>query len=92
MNNPDNRILDMKMWNKHIGQTCYELHPSDKNQYRTYYRWNAFAGAMRAFLQTILLDTTRRNATNTPCFYLNQTQCPNKHHLINEMESIINLI
>ena len=51
MNNPDDRtFLDMKMWNKHIGQTYYELHPSDKNQYRTYYiRWNAFAGAMRAF-------------------------------------------
>ena len=59
MNNPDNRtFLDMKMWNKHIGQTYYELHPTDKNQYRTYYiRWNAFMNAMRSFPSNYITGT-----------------------------------
>lgn len=51
MNNPDNRtFLDMKSWNPNIGKTFYEYHPTDKNQYRTYFiRWNAFVNAIRSF-------------------------------------------
>jgi len=51
MNLPDDRtFLDMKQWNPNIGKTFYELHPTDKNQYRTYYiRWNAFVNAIRSF-------------------------------------------
>lgn len=48
---PDDRtFLDMKQWSPHIGKTYYELHPKDKNQYRTYYiRWNAFMNSMHSF-------------------------------------------
>ena len=51
MNDPNNRtFLDMKQWNPHIGKMYYELHPEDKNQFRTYYiRWDGFANAIRSY-------------------------------------------
>ena len=59
MNNLNDRtFLDMKQWNKHIGKTYYELHPSDKNQFRTYYiRWDAFANAMRSYPSNYITGT-----------------------------------
>lgn len=59
MNHPDDRtFLDMKQWNPNIGKTFYELHPTDKNQYRTYYiRWNAFQNAIRSFPSNYVTGT-----------------------------------
>ena len=37
---------DMKNWDPLIGRTFYELHPKDKNQYRTVrVAWNAFSNS-----------------------------------------------
>lgn len=52
MNNAENRTyLDMKQWNPNIGKTFYELHPNNKDQYRTIYvHWNAFQNCIRPMI------------------------------------------
>jgi len=54
----DRTFLDLKKWNPNIGKTFYEIHPTDKNQFRTYYiRWDAFANAMRSFPTPYIVGT-----------------------------------
>ena len=54
---------DSKAWNKHVsGKEYYQLHPKDKNQYRTIYvKDNIFTGKPQAYISNFLVGSPPPN-------------------------------